>query len=564
MLGMFPATYLLAEFQAINAQLAPLSIDIAGWFQSFPSEPLLYSTQYTTSSTIKTIPMSTRIPEAALNTYTGGSQDAVLNSDADTAKADGRLILCNLAHEFNGDWYAYGYTHETPAQFIAGWRHIVDTIRARGATNVQFVWAPNIWPAATVVDPTDYYPGDDYVDYIGLDGYMNLECAVFTFEDLFLSNYQTLTALSPKPFLIGEMGVADDVRVDKAQWFRDAFATVRDKMPRCVAVCYFDRDSTGNGEGDYRLETPADALVAFQKSVSTPPMVPQVAPVSGILPGAVEGTAVITTDSRLSNARTPTVHHTTHNTGQSDVIAPGDIGAAVAGAAPTAHAASHGVAQSDVLTPAAIGAAPATGIAAGAITGTAVVTADTRLSDARKPSQDFFGGFSSLWLPTNAKAENFPRVLGMNNDYFATSGTLGVFIGPLLKAGVAYSSITFCCGGTGGATTTHQWFCLLDQSRNVLAKTTDNIADMGSWSPKTIAFPSSYTPGTDIQTYFGVVICAATMPGLRWPYVDSIIGGQAPKIMGKSTTGLTTPASLGATAGAISDDKNVIPWGCVS
>ena len=81
------------------------------------------------------------------------------------------------------------------------------------------------------------------------------------------------------------------------------------------------------------------------------------APATGISPSAVSGTAVITADSRLSDARTPVAHKTSHSTGGSDALVASDIGAA-----------------------------PSTGIAPSAITGTAVVTADSRLSDARTPT----------------------------------------------------------------------------------------------------------------------------------------------------------------------------------
>lgn len=97
------------------------------------------------------------------------------------------------------------------------------------------------------------------------------------------------------------------------------------------------------------------------------------APSVGISPSAVSGTAVITTDSRLSDARTPVAHKTSHSTGGSDALAPSDIGAA-----------------------------PATGISPSAITGTAVITTDARLSDARTPTAHAAshqnGGSDSLTL----------------------------------------------------------------------------------------------------------------------------------------------------------------------
>jgi hypothetical protein len=86
----------------------------------------------------------------------------------------------------------------------------------------------------------------------------------------------------------------------------------------------------------------------------------QISTAGKVLPAAVQGTAVITSDSRLSDARPPTTHNHDDRyyteTEMNNLLA----GKQASGSY-----------------------APATGIAPSAITGTAVVTSDPRLSDAR-------------------------------------------------------------------------------------------------------------------------------------------------------------------------------------
>ena len=103
-------------------------------------------------------------------------------------------------------------------------------------------------------------------------------------------------------------------------------------------------------------------------------------------PAQVTGTAVITSDSRLSDARTPLAHKISHQAGGSDELslaASQVIGSAVVNAdprlsdarTPTLHAASHEAGGSDELS-----------LAASQVIGSAVVNADVRLSDARTPT----------------------------------------------------------------------------------------------------------------------------------------------------------------------------------
>jgi hypothetical protein len=100
-----------------------------------------------------------------------GKWDSYIRSIADECKAFGYPIYIRFGGEMNilqqpSQWAA------NPTDFVNTWKHVVDVFRAKGVTNVQWVWNPN-WaddPDGTI-NFREYYPGDDYVDWVAIDMY---------------------------------------------------------------------------------------------------------------------------------------------------------------------------------------------------------------------------------------------------------------------------------------------------------------------------------------------------------------------------------------------------------
>jgi hypothetical protein len=96
-----------------------------------------------------------------------GRADAWITRQAEAIKRFGHRIYLRLMPEMNGTWYR-GYSGK-PAAFIAAWRRIHRLFRRAGASNVVWVWNPNLTPP----DWDRYYPGNAYVNVIGVDGFNN-------------------------------------------------------------------------------------------------------------------------------------------------------------------------------------------------------------------------------------------------------------------------------------------------------------------------------------------------------------------------------------------------------
>jgi len=79
------------------------------------------------------------------------------------------VIYVRTGEEFNGNWMPWSATgHEQ--DFVKAYRHFVDAFRSV-SDRFRFEWNANV--RETRMNPADAYPGDNYVDVIGMDFYYN-------------------------------------------------------------------------------------------------------------------------------------------------------------------------------------------------------------------------------------------------------------------------------------------------------------------------------------------------------------------------------------------------------
>jgi Glycosyl hydrolase family 26 len=240
-------------------------------------EPLLSESEMADQQARGVEPMVTVEPyvggygnAVSLASLASGSYDSYIRAEANVAKSYDGEILVRFAHEMNGSWEPWGPGHGSTAQdYINAWRHYVSVFREDGATNVRFVWSPNVDGGSYPFSP--YFPGDEWVDYVALDGYnwgSGGTNSWQTFAQVFSSSYQTLTQLSSKPVMIAETA-SSEVGGDKAAWIREAFLhTIPQQFPRVAAVVWFDRDFSAVGEQDWRINSSSAAAAAYGEAVS--------------------------------------------------------------------------------------------------------------------------------------------------------------------------------------------------------------------------------------------------------------------------------------------------------
>jgi Glycosyl hydrolase family 26 len=160
----------------------------------------------------------------SLGAITSGQYDAYLRSYASEVKAFGGKVILSFGHEMNGHWYSWGHRHTSPEVFVAAWRHIVNVFRAAGAGNVIWLWTVNvIHRRGDIPSPAPWWPGDSYVNWVGIDGYYYKPS--WKFAPLFGPTIKAVRALTLDPILISE--TAAPAAANQPAKVTDLFAGIR-------------------------------------------------------------------------------------------------------------------------------------------------------------------------------------------------------------------------------------------------------------------------------------------------------------------------------------------------
>jgi len=192
--------------------------------------------------------VNVEVPGASAYRLARGDYDAQIAWWVDEVKkyldlGGGRSAIIAPFQEMNGNWVSYGCE---PAYYADAFRRFVDAFRKAGIdeTQIRFAFAPNGWTSIGCGEIADYYPGDGYVDILGISAYNWGWCASTGWEspaEAFGPWLDELRAINAfKPFLIMQTAAP---RVgcggNQDQWVKDMQTYVAND-PNLVGFVWFN------------------------------------------------------------------------------------------------------------------------------------------------------------------------------------------------------------------------------------------------------------------------------------------------------------------------------------
>ncbi|MCQ4086464.1 glycosyl hydrolase [Saccharibacillus sp. JS10] len=206
--------------------------------------------------------------------------NAYLHQLAKDAAASGVPIFLRFANEMNGNWTPW---KSTPKTYIEKFRLVADVFHKEAPDNVAMLWAPGANPIDNL---QSYYPGDKYVDWVGVSLYSIYNPTADPLKQGIdrSSHIAKLDAVyqwyaDRKPIMIAEGGVSymyPEKMRDVTDWsvyqMQQLYATLPMKYPKVKAAFWFDVDAKGTTDRVkyYGLSNNDKMLSAYKKAIANP------------------------------------------------------------------------------------------------------------------------------------------------------------------------------------------------------------------------------------------------------------------------------------------------------
>jgi len=224
-----------------------------------------------------------------------GMFDKELHQWAKDAKSHNIPLLIDFAVEANGDWFSwsgifngkdtkdkYGNPnyYDGAERYRDAYRHIIDIFRAEKTTDVTWFFHADIYanPDKEWNKAKLYYPGDTYIDWIGVSLYGPQNTGEDYWEkmsEILAERHQSITEISTtKPIALLEFGVTDNHPLgSKSAWLQDAFETILSgEYINFKAISYWHEtwEEEDGSVASIRIDSSQESLEMFREYAGNP------------------------------------------------------------------------------------------------------------------------------------------------------------------------------------------------------------------------------------------------------------------------------------------------------
>jgi hypothetical protein len=271
------------------------------WFNgiSYPKEAIHAIDQAGAIPFVRLMPRSTqeqsiKEEQFSLQKIIDGQFDSALRVWAREAKEDQIPLLIDFAVEPNGDWFGWsgalngaeskdGYGdpnyYDGAERYRDAYRHIIDIFNEEDVRHVTWFFHADIhsFPNLPWNKPKLYYPGDAYIDWIGVSlyGALNPKEEWQMFDEILEEGYEDILDISSqKPIALLEFGVTDHhPRGSKALWLEGAFETILSgEYIDFKAISYWHErwEEEDGSVATIRLDSSLESKMMFKEYIQNP------------------------------------------------------------------------------------------------------------------------------------------------------------------------------------------------------------------------------------------------------------------------------------------------------
>jgi hypothetical protein len=233
-------------------------------------------------------------PVYTLDNILAGKFDADLKTWMRDAKDFDYPLIVEYGTEANGEWFSWngkwngreissGYGDpdlaDGPEKFRDAYRRIINLSREGEAFNIIWVFHVNSEdsPAETWNRMEDYYPGDEFIDLIGVSIYgaqLPNEEETGNFAEKMDKIYSRSAEMAPyKPIIVSEFGATLNNRyIRQEQWAEDAFASLTSgRWPKIIGFSWWnekwENDKNPSHDTDMRVQDSSFLQQLFKKYI---------------------------------------------------------------------------------------------------------------------------------------------------------------------------------------------------------------------------------------------------------------------------------------------------------